>query len=516
MAIQRPWASWQRVAVLGLLVLPWLLAQAEGEIPARAGRLVPIRGAVSVLDADARGWVPATPNLPVTTGSRVATGADARAELRIGSTVLRLGGASDLEVRRLDDAGMVFELHSGSLALNVRSGEVASQVSVLTAEVALTPLRSGSYRVDRHDATTLAASLRGELLVDSAGGWLVGSGQRVRAWRDGNGRELRQAWAAPASDDLATWVAGADRDADRAAERLASAGVVSPEMTGAEELDRHGRWDRHPDFGVVWTPYTVVAGWAPYRFGRWAWVPPWGWTWVDAAPWGFAPFHYGRWVSWGGRWCWSPGPFVARPIYAPALVRWVGGPPLVWRGGPFDPGVGWVPLAPHEHSAPVRPVRPVRPVVVPPHPPVPARPGVPPVFLTTPAVLPAAPPNAAPPRPVAAPMVPATLLPAMAPAAPVAAVPRPAATPAPAPAPQPAPRPAPVPVPVPQPAPQPTPRAPAPAAHALPAAPAPRPAPATQLTVTRLPLFKADARSADDHPRAATPRGRPNMPTADR
>jgi hypothetical protein len=36
------------------------------------------------------------------------------------------------------------------------------------------------------------------------------------------------------------------------------------------------------------------------------------------------------------------------------------------------------------------------------------------------------------------------------------------------------------------------------------------------LTVTRLPLFKADARSADDHPRAATPRGRPNMPTADR
>ncbi len=56
---------------------------------------------------------------------------------------------------------------------------------------------------------------------------------------------------------------------------------------------------------------------------------PWGWTWVDDAPWGFAPYHYGRWASFGGRWGWIPGPYGVTPVYAPALVAWIGG----GRGG---------------------------------------------------------------------------------------------------------------------------------------------------------------------------------------
>src|SRR4029453_15692065 len=74
-------------------------------------------------------------------------------------------------------------------------------------------------------------------------------------------------------------------------------------------------------------------GWAPYRSGQWRWVRPWGWTWVDQAPWGYAPFHYGRWVTIGNRWCWWPGGYYARPIWAPALVGFVGGSNLsVWVG----------------------------------------------------------------------------------------------------------------------------------------------------------------------------------------
>jgi hypothetical protein len=73
---------------------------------------------------------------------------------------------------------------------------------------------------------------------------------------------------------------------------------------------------------------------------------------VDDAPWGFAPFHYGRWVSWGGRWCWAPGPYVHRPVYAPALVGWVGGGSVsvgISIGGrPAPPRYGWYPLAPRE------------------------------------------------------------------------------------------------------------------------------------------------------------------------
>ena len=124
-------------------------------------------------------------------------------------------------------------------------------------------------------------------------------------------------------------------------------------MTGAEDLDRHGEWSQHPDYGTVWTPYRVEPGWAPYRYGQWTYVSPWGWTWVDNAPWGFAPFHYGRWVSWRGRWVWAPGQYVARPVYAPALVAWIGGPHVsigINIGG--GPSVGWIPLAPRDVYVP--------------------------------------------------------------------------------------------------------------------------------------------------------------------
>src|SRR5579864_3435328 len=119
---------------------------------------------------------------------------------------------------------------------------------------------------------------------------------------------------------------------------------------------------------MVWVP-RVDAGWAPYHYGHWRWIEPWGWTWVDDAPWGFAPFHYGRWAMVGGAWGWIPGPGVAvvaarpgvavvagpvfRPVYAPALVAFVGGngwsASLAIGGGG---GVAWFPLGPREVYTP--------------------------------------------------------------------------------------------------------------------------------------------------------------------
>src|SRR5206468_8965646 len=121
------------------------------------------------------------------------------------------------------------------------------------------------------------------------------------------------------------------------------------------DRDDYGRWRTVPDYGPVWVPSAVVAGWAPYRYGHWVWISPWGWTWVDEAPWGFAPFHYGRWAFVGGVWGWCPGPVVvARPVYAPALVAWVGGPHFsIGIGiGSVGAGVGWFPLAPREVYVP--------------------------------------------------------------------------------------------------------------------------------------------------------------------
>jgi hypothetical protein len=139
---------------------------------------------------------------------------------------------------------------------------------------------------------------------------------------------------------------------DRGDDRNASTRYVSPEMTGVEDLDRHGRWEQSDEYGALWIPRGVAVGWAPYSTGHWVWISPWGWTWVDDAPWGFAPFHYGRWVYHRSNWCWTPGARVYRPVYAPALVAWVGGPRVsvsVSIGGPV---VGWFPLAPREAYVP--------------------------------------------------------------------------------------------------------------------------------------------------------------------
>jgi len=341
-----PWVA--RLVGVFLALIMTSAAWAQDDPPGRVGRVAELQGGVLWFDHERGQWVEAERNRPLTTGDRLSTAPEGRVELRVGSTVLRLGGASEMEVLRLDDERLSFQLHSGNLALRVRSREVAGEIDIVTAEARLQPQRSGHYRFDRIDDTTQAGSWRGDLLVEGTAGFVIATGQRAELWRQGPRGELRQTWTQLPDDDFSRWVA---RD-DSRDERTASTRFVSPEMTGAEDLDRAGRWDRHPEFGAIWFPIEVRPGWAPYRYGRWAWVRPWGWTWVDEAPWGFAPFHYGRWLSWNGRWGWVPGVYVPRPVFAPALVAWVGGPGFGVSINVRGPVVGWVPLAPREVFVP--------------------------------------------------------------------------------------------------------------------------------------------------------------------
>ena len=327
----------------------------ELDPPGRVGRIGDMQGNVSRYDAEGGRWRDAERNRPLTTGDRLSTAGGARVELRVGSTALRLGGGTELEVLRLDDDRLAFKLHGGSLALRVRTREKAAEIEVVTEEARLLPMRAGHYRIDRNNEATFAASWRGDLRVDDSARLTAATGQRLELFRDPRTNELRHVWRGLAEDAFSSWA----QAEDRRDERVASSGHVSPEMTGAEDLDRWGTWDRHPDYGTVWYPREVRADWTPYRHGRWAWVSPWGWTWVDEAPWGFAPFHYGRWVHWGGRWCWAPGTYVQRPVYAPAMVAWVGGPNFSVSVNIGGPTVGWVPLAPREVYVPYYRVTPV-------------------------------------------------------------------------------------------------------------------------------------------------------------
>jgi hypothetical protein len=100
-------------------------------------------------------------------------------------------------------------------------------------------------------------------------------------------------------------------------------------------LDSQGSWVDNGKYGTVWVPSTTAVGadFVPYRTGgHWAYGDDY--TWVSDYDWGWAPFHYGRWVSIDGGWGWIPG-----RRYAPAWVTWrVGAPGFAY--------VGWAPLAP--------------------------------------------------------------------------------------------------------------------------------------------------------------------------
>ena len=329
---------------------------AETDPPGRVGRLSDITGQVWLFSPDAGEWAAATRNLPLTSGDRLSTDPGARAEVRIGSTTLRLDSDTELEVLRLDDDRVVLRLHDGSLFARLRNRDAATEFEVQTGEGRFRLQRTGRYRFDRADDASHLSVYSGQSVYEGPRSALtLYAGQRGEFWLD-RGNSAQYSITEPRRDDFAAW----NGERDRADDRSVSSRYVSPEMTGIEDLDRHGRWEESAEYGPLWIPRAVSPGWAPYSSGRWTWVRPWGWTWVDDAPWGFAPFHYGRWVWLRNTWCWAPGTYVARPVYAPALVAWVGGPNLnLSLSIGSGPAVGWFPLAPREAYVPSYRVSPV-------------------------------------------------------------------------------------------------------------------------------------------------------------
>jgi hypothetical protein len=314
------------------------------EVPTIAGRLSVAQGDVRIWRTDEDGstdWDDADVNDVVTTHSQLRTGNDGRAEVRFGPHALRLDEHSELVFEQLDDHHTTVRLERGTLAVRLHNNEFKDTLTVQSGGRNVELRSPGRYRLEGSEGAPIrVTSFRGEAMVYAGGNSLsLREGRSLDISPDGGQLNYGEA-VATAFDE---WSLRRD-------ERLrdtASTRYVSPYMTGYEDLDAHGDWVSDATYGTVWVPRVVVAGWAPYRHGRWRWVSPWGWTWVDEAPWGFAPFHYGRWVYVGTRWCWWPGAYVARPVYAPALVGWVGRPGWSVSVNVGSPGyVGWYPLAP--------------------------------------------------------------------------------------------------------------------------------------------------------------------------
>ncbi len=330
---------------LVLLLGAWSGA-ALADPPGRVARVGFLRGNVSFQIAGDDEWSEASLNRPLVTGDKVYTDRDSRIELEIGAADIRLDEGTSFSLLNLDDDNAQIELSEGTVDLHVRRMSDGQSYEIDTPTLAFVVRTPGDYRVDiapQGDSTMVTVlEGSGDVYGENDASYAVNAGNSYKFY-DSSLRDY-EVLDLPRPDDFDEWC----RSRDARYQRAASRSYVSEDVIGYADLDDYGRWSDVPEYGSVWYPTAVEAGWAPYRYGRWSWVDPWGWTWVDNAPWGFAPFHYGRWVYAGDRWGWCPGPRGARPLYAPAMVAFVGGAGWAVASGP----VGWFPLGPRDVYVP--------------------------------------------------------------------------------------------------------------------------------------------------------------------
>ena len=340
------------VAVVGVSVLSLTsVAQAQNEPPSRVGRLAFVDGTVSFHDDEETGWSKAVVNTPLTTGDALWTEPNARSEISVAGTRVRMEGGTELGIAQLDDSQVRLQMPQGRIDVKTFAMEPSQPYQIQTPRGTITLQQQGDYYVEAgtvEDPTRLGVRA-GAAQIEGLDGKVlaVRAGEVGEAMGDGSAMQLRTIRAAPPAPP-AYW---ANRDRQVIYDQPPQ--YVPAGMTGYEDLNAYGSWSNDGTYGQVWSPRNVPSGWAPYRTGHWSYVKPWGWTWIDEQPWGFAPYHYGRWANSQGRWVWVPPQREQRPVYAPALVAFVGGIELaVTLGNQSTAPVGWFPLGPREVYVP--------------------------------------------------------------------------------------------------------------------------------------------------------------------
>ena len=324
--------------------VPQQLSQQTGFIdpPGRVARMNLAEGPVSYAPAgtgDPR-WTAAALNRPLTTGDRLWTGQRARSELHIGSTAVRLSEQTSLDFLALDDDISQLRLAQGMVKLRVRNLFDGQRIEINTPNLAFVITQPGDYRIDANPASNFSAGTT-RVVVQQGAGTIYGDGGaqvNIGSGQQANFTDTQLTPAGPApevQDGFDAWAHQRDRQEDQSV----SARYVPREVVGYQQLDSYGDWNQDPTYGAVWMPRAVPVNWAPYRAGHWS-------------------FHYGRWAQIGPRWGWVPGQLAARPVYAPALVAFIGGNAggVNWNVSigeqAAQPGLGWFPLAPGEAFRP--------------------------------------------------------------------------------------------------------------------------------------------------------------------
>lgn len=291
-----------------------------------------LEGDVRIYSQETAEWRQAAINMPVNPGDRISVTGDGRAELHLqGGVYARLGDDTTFDMIDVSDKDAHFYLDRGHIYINNKRGGIRT-VQIDTPSATCNSADNSLILVDVDESGDAALSVvKGYAYLENRQGKTrVASGKTLRITAEN--AELSP--IAP-PDGWERW----NFRQDRAAFTLGESARYLPDELHeyANDFDDHGRWVFVRDYGYAWTPAVIGFDWVPFRLGQWIWSRG-DYVWVSDERWGWAPYHYGRWAFVNGvGWCWVP-PAAGAAVWGPGYVAWTRTPGAI----------GWLPLAPGE------------------------------------------------------------------------------------------------------------------------------------------------------------------------
>lgn len=341
---------------------------ASAEALPNAARLQRVDGEVglnnSLRDDESAKWIAATANHPISVGDRIYTRDNSRASIAFtGRNFTRLDPNTALDVVTLADGRTQLALRNGSAFFDVGYLAPNELFEVGTPQGSVVLAEPGLYNMGFRDDGSIAVSVLSGLaqVVGLAGSGQISKGEMLTllgqtaaevALSRLDGRD-----AGYMVDDYYRYQYPNIYDGRYSSydayvndpfyydpyRRNVSYKHVTYAIPGVNDLDHYGDWQEVSGHGYGWRP-RVEGNWAPYQQGYWTNDYPYGLTWVSSEPWGYAPYHYGRWAFVNNQWFWIPEAVNTTPTYSPALVAFV----------PLNDAnqIGWVALGPGDPYAP--------------------------------------------------------------------------------------------------------------------------------------------------------------------
>jgi len=345
----------------------------DAQVVPRAARLERMDGNVDIAQAlyqqdnDQLNWTDAAQNASLTVGDRIFARDNSHAEIAFtGRNYARLNPDTALDVLSLADKRTQLALRNGSAIFDVGDLTSGDLFEVATPCGAVDFTQPGLYQLGIGDDGNPVVSVLNGLaqVVGPAGSGEVSKGEVMTLacqTAQADAQTATPAVVSPIAPDAAGNIVDDyyryrypnkydgryhNYDAYVASPNYydqyhnsASYDYLAEDIPGLYDLDEYGDWQDVNGYGRCWAP-RVEADWSPYREGYWDTDEVWGPTWVASEPWGYAPYHYGRWAYVNQqRWVWVPEDCRTNPVYAPALVAFV----------PIEQSqIAWVPLGPGE------------------------------------------------------------------------------------------------------------------------------------------------------------------------